>query len=209
MSDSTKKILCSGPVDDVVKEILAPFGQIVIAPDNSETTLLKMIKGTIGLILRGDAFASAKLIDSAHDLKVIGRTGVGYEKVDIEAATRLGIPVVYTPGANARAVAEAAFAFMITLAKKIPHWNLQMKLGNWSSRYGQKPDDLDGQTLGIVGLGNSGQILAKLAHPFNMTLLAFDPYVDPAIAAEINVDLVSLEELFQPFSIHLAACSTD
>ena len=195
MTNSVKKILSSGPIDDVAAETLAPFGEIVIAPDKSERTLLGMLDGVIGLIVRGDASASAQLIDNAKDLKVIGRTGVGYENVDISAATRRGIPVVYTPGASARAIAEAAFAYMLTMAKNIPFWNAQLKCGNWGSRYEQRPMDLTGQTLGIVGLGNSGRILAQLARPFNMTLLAFDPYVDQALAQDLQVELVSLDNL--------------
>ena len=87
-------IACSGPVGEVAVEILKAFGEIVVAEDSSEEALLRILDGAVGLILRGDGIGSSKVIETATDLKVIGRSGVGYDKVDIEAANARGIPVV-------------------------------------------------------------------------------------------------------------------
>jgi phosphoglycerate dehydrogenase-like enzyme len=92
-------------------------------------------------------------------------------------------------------VAEGAATLMLAVCKHLSEWDRECKRGNWDSRYGQKPGDLDGATLGIIGLGNSGQILAQLMRPFNMRILAFDPYAKPERARKLGVELTSLEAL--------------
>ena len=191
------KILGTGPLDPVALELLRPFGEIVIAPDPSEATMLPLLERAIGLVVRGGGSATGRMIRAAHDLRVIGRTGVGYETVDIGAANECGIPVVYTPGVGSRAVAEAALTFMLALSKRLLHWDTQLKAGNWQTRFQSRPGDLEGATLGIVGLGNIGQCLAQLGHAFRMNMLAYDPYVPPQKAAELHVQLETLDNLLR------------
>jgi len=155
------KIACSAPIDQIAIDILQPLGDFIIAPDHSETSLIKAVKGADALILRGGAICNANVILAGERLKVIGRPGIGYESVDIESATARRILVVYVPAASARAVAEGAATFIIALCKRIVQWDRECKRGNWDSRYQSKPGDLDGATLGIIGLGNSGQVLAQ------------------------------------------------
>jgi len=190
-------IACSGPVGEVAIEILKPFGNIVVADDSSEAALLQILDGAVGLILRGDGVGSTRVIEAAADLKVIGRSGVGYDKVDIQSANARKIPVVITPGANSQAVAEAALTYMLALSKKMIHWDIQLKQGNWRSRFEQSPGDLEGATLGIIGFGRIGYRLAQLVRPFGMTVLAYDPYVSGETAGEQDVELVALDELLQ------------
>ncbi|MGD8293285.1 MAG: NAD(P)-dependent oxidoreductase, partial [Desulfobacterales bacterium] len=190
-------IACSGPVGEVAVDILNSFGDLVVAEDSSEDALLKILEGAVGLILRGDGIGSARVIEAAADLKVIGRSGVGYDKVDIQAANARKIPVIITPGANSQAVAEAALTYMLALSKKMIHWDIQLKQGNWRSRFEQSPGDLEGATLGIIGFGRIGYRLAQLIRPFDMTVLAYDPYVSAERAAELDVKLVALAELLQ------------
>ncbi len=191
------RIAGSGPIGEVAVEILRPFGDIVIAEDGSEEALLSIIDGAVGLVLRGDGIGSARVIDAASDLKVIGRSGVGYDNVDIEAATARRIPVIITPGANSQAVAEAAVTFMLALCKKMIHWDTQLKQGNWQSRFGESPGDLDGATLGIIGFGNIGRKLAELIRPFDMTVLAYDPFVSQDAMEALGVERVELDELLE------------
>jgi len=206
----TARIVGTGPIDPVAAEILRPFGEIVTAPDSSEAALLPLLADAIALVVRGDGVANAKVIAAAPCLKVIGRTGAGYNNVDIAAATARKIPVVYTPGANARAVAEGALALMLALCKRVVYWDRQTKQGNWKSRFGTMPADLDGATLGIVGFGAIGQTLAELARPFNMTVLAHDPFASPERASELGVTLVELDDLFRRSDfISLNAALTD
>lgn len=194
---TSPSIACSGPIGEVAIEILNPFGEIVVAEDSSEEALLRILPGAVGLVLRGDGIGSTRVIESAPDLKVIGRSGVGYDKVDIQTANARKIPVIITPGANSQAVAEAALAYMLALSKKMVHWDRQLKQGNWRSRFEQSPGDLEGATLGIIGFGRIGCRLAQLIRPFGMTVLACDPFVTAAAAGEQDAALVALEELLQ------------
>ena len=190
-------IACSGPIGEVAVEILKPYGDIVVAADSSEEALLRIVGDAAGLVLRGDCVGSARIIETATDLKVIGRSGVGYDNVAMEAANARKIPVVITPGANSRAVAEAALAFMLALCKKLIHWDTQLKHGNWRSRFEQSSGDLEGATLGIIGFGRIGRMLAELIRPFGMTVLAYDPFVSDKSSCPLNVELVDLDELLQ------------
>lgn len=203
----TKKatILATAPLDAYARSAFSAFGDIVVAPDMQESTLVGLMDDVVALVVRGAAPITEAVISRGNALKVIGRTGVGYDTVDIAAATRHGIPVIYTPGAGSRAVAEAALAFMLALAKRIPFWDQQLKSGNWKSRYEAQGSDLDGKTLGIVGLGRIGQILAMMARPFEMCVIAYDPFLDGEVAAGLGVRLVELDELVRQadfISIH-------
>ncbi len=191
----TNKIVCTAPIDQIAVDILKSFGEIVVAPDGREASVMPLLREAAAYIVRGGGVANAGMIDAGRKLKVIGRPGIGYESVDIQAATARRIPVVYVPAAGARAVAEAAATYILALCKRVSFWDQQLKSGNWQSRYESKPGDLDGSTLGIVGLGNTGKILAQLMRPFNMTVLAYDPYVPQEQAAELSVQMVSLVEL--------------
>lgn len=202
------RIVCTGPIHNVAVEILRPHGEIVIASAFQEEALLPLLDGAIGLVVRGvEGSVSARVINAAPDLKVIGRSGVGYDNVDISAATARKIPVVYTPGVNARAIAEAAIALIFALCKKVFFWDRQLKLGNWNSRFRNQPGDLDGATLGIIGFGRIGQMLAELIRPFNVTILAYDPYVSNERARQLETELVDLDALLERsdfISIHAA-----
>ena len=200
-------IASTGPVDPVAVALLEPHGDIVCAPDITEASLLAILGNAIGLIARGEGRISAPVIAAAPLLRVIGRTGAGYDNVDIAAATARGIPVLYTPGANARAVAEAGMSLLLALAKKLAYWDRQLKSGNWRSRYGERSADLEGSVLGIVGFGSTGQMLAALARPFGMTMLAHDPYARAEVAASLGVELTGLDALLSRadyVSLHVA-----
>ena len=188
-------ILATGPLDEYSNQVLEEFGEVVFAPDTSESTLLEWIEGAIALAVRGVPPITAEIIRRGENLKVIGRTGVGYNNIDIAAATERGLPVVYTPGAGARAVAEASMTYMLALTKKLVHWDQQMKAGNWQSRFESKGGDLYGATLGIVGLGRIGQLLAKFAQPFEMRILAYDPFLKQETADSVQAQLVELDDL--------------
>ena len=205
-----RTVVATGPINRAAESILSPFGQMIIAADGSEETLLPLVDAAVALVVRGEGVASGSMIERAKHLKVIGRTGVGYNNIDIAAATRRGIPVVYTPGANARTVAEASIALLLAACKRVVYWDRELKSGNWSSRNTFSTMDMEGATLGIIGLGNIGRELALLARPFRMRLLAFDPYADLDQAASLGVEMISLEELLREANyICLHAVLTD
>ena len=190
-----RTVVATGPINRAAESILSPFGRIIIAADGSEKALLPLVDDAVAIVVRGEGVASGAMIERAKHLKVIGRTGVGYNNIDIEAATRRGIPVVFTPGVNTRTVAEASIALLLAACKRIVYWDRELKSGNWTSRNNFSSMEMEGATLGIVGFGNIGRELALLARPFRMRLLAFDPYVDRDQAASLGVEMTGLEEL--------------
>lgn len=190
-------VLATQPMDQYAQILLGRYGECRVASDMSELTLRREISEAVALVVRGQAPVTAAVMDAAPNLKVIGRTGVGYDTIDIPAATARGIPVVHTPGVGARAVAEAAVAFMLALCKMIPYWDEQLKGGNWNSRYGIQGKDLDSKTVGIVGFGRIGKLVAELLSPFQMTVLAHDPVHDNETARRLNVTMVGMEELLE------------
>lgn len=191
------KIFATAEIDDYCSSTLSRYGKIEIATSHDENVLAKEAAGAMAIIVRGHAPITAKVMDAAGKLKLIGRTGVGFDTIDIAAATARGIPVVYAPGAGARAVAEAAMTYMLALCKLMTTWDREMRAGNWRSRYQYQGTDFDGKTLGIIGLGRIGQIVARMAAPFDMHVIAYDPKLDPKIAATLNVKLVSLDDVLK------------
>lgn len=188
-------VLATAPLDEYANSVLGRFGEIRVAPDIEESTLISMMDGVVALAVRGAAPITPAVIAAGRNLRVIGRSGVGYDSVNIAAASEHGIPVIFTPGAGSRAVGEAAVAFMLALSKMVVFWDRQLKTGNWKSRYEAQGRDLDGATLGIVGLGRIGQILAEMVKPFNMTVLAYDPFVSPERGREFGVEMIALDDL--------------
>jgi len=173
--DKSLDIVTTGPVDAATAAILATYGNLVIATDGREATLLPMMDKAVGLIVRGGGVATRAMIFGAPHLRVIGRSGVGYDSVDVGAATERKIPLVYVPGAGARAVAEAAMALILALAKNLTYWDREMRAGNWQSRFHSSPKDVAGSVIGLVGLGNIGSALADLLRGFDARVLAYDP----------------------------------
>jgi len=147
------------------------------------------------LIVRSAVQADDALMAAGPKLRVIGRAGVGVDNIDTEAATRHGIVVMNTPGANAVAVAELAFAQMLALARKLPQANHSMHVGTWEKKKLQGVE-LRGKTLSILGLGRVGLEVARRAKAFAMDVLGSDPYVSPSVARENGIQLVSQKELF-------------
>jgi D-3-phosphoglycerate dehydrogenase len=148
------------------------------------------------LVVRSAVQADAALISQAPKLRVIGRAGVGVDNIDTDAATHHGIVVMNTPGANAVAVAELTLGLMIAMARSTCKANATMQSGKWDKKSLQGTE-LRNKTLGIVGLGRIGLEVARRARAFGMTLIAFDPFLAPAIARENGVTLVPIDEIFK------------
>ncbi len=147
------------------------------------------------LVVRSAVQVDDALMAQAPKLRVIGRAGVGVDNIDAEAATRRGIVVMNTPGANAVAVAELTIGLMIALARKLPAANTSMHAGRWEKKNLQG-SELRGKTLGILGLGRIGLDVARRARGFGMEIIGADPFVSAAVARENGVLLVSVEDLF-------------
>ncbi len=179
------RIVATGPVAPPAEELL---GEIVVAGEDQLRALLPEVEV---LIVRGGTVITAEMIEAAGRLRVIGRSGVGFSEVDVDAATRRGIPVVITPQSGAQAVAEGALALLLALAKRLPELHRVVREGRWSARDDVELRDLHGSTIGIVGLGRIGLRLARLLEPFEPRLLAYDPYAGESDHAKL-VDLRAL-----------------
>jgi D-3-phosphoglycerate dehydrogenase len=147
------------------------------------------------LIVRSAVQADAALLAHAPKLRIIGRAGVGVDNIDADEATRRGIVVMNTPGANAVAVAELTLGLMIAMARSIPRANATIHAAKWEKKSLQG-SELRGKTLGIVGCGRIGLEVARRARAFGMTLLGYDPFIAPVIARENNITLVPIDEIF-------------
>jgi D-3-phosphoglycerate dehydrogenase len=155
--------------------------------------LVELIQGIDGYIAGLDMI-SANVIEAADCLKIIARYGVGVDAVDLEAAKRKGIIVTNTPGANSSSVAELALGLMLSLARNIPAAVEMTRSGQWPRLRGMT---LEGKTVGLVGLGAIGKIVARLLSGFGCTALAYDPFVEPVQAAGASIQLLPLEQVIR------------
>ena len=146
------------------------------------------------LVVRSAVQVDDALMEHAPKLRVVGRAGVGVDNIDADAATRRGIVVMNTPGANAVAVAELTIGLMLALARKVPAANSSMHAGKWEKKNLQGAE-LRGKTLGILGLGRIGLEVAKRAKGFGLEIIGSDPFVSAAVARENGIRLVTLDEL--------------
>ena len=146
------------------------------------------------LIVRSAVQADATLLASAPKLRIIGRAGVGVDNIDAAEATRRGIVVMNTPGANAVAVAELTLGLMISMCRAIPRANASMHQAKWEKKSLQG-SELRNKTLGIIGLGRIGLEVARRAQAFGMDVIGYDPFIAPVIARENHVALLSLDEV--------------
>jgi phosphoglycerate dehydrogenase-like enzyme len=146
-----------------------------------------------GLIVLRPWVKAATLAAGGGRLVVIGRSGAGYDKIDLAACTAHDVAVFNVPGVLNHSTASTALMFMLALAKRLPAQDRITRQGRWDLQAAVTGHEIEGRTLSIVGLGQSGRELARLAAPFNMRMLAYSPHADPAQAASLGVRLVSLE----------------
>jgi D-3-phosphoglycerate dehydrogenase len=167
----------------------------IVTPDQVEGKLAAQLQSADALIVRSAVQVDADLLEHTRKLRVIGRAGVGVDNIDLDAATRKGIAVMNTPGANAIAVAEHALALMLAMARHIGRANELMHAGKWEKKSLQGTE-LRGKTLGIVGLGRIGMEVARRARVFGMEIVAHDPFVSTVVAKEQGIRLAKLEEVY-------------
>ena len=171
-----------------------PGATIDYQPGLSEADLAAAIPGADALVIRSGSKVTARVIEAATTLKVIGRAGIGVDNVDVPAASKKGIVVMNTPTGNAVTTAEHAIALLMSLARHIPQASALLKAGKWEKKKFEGRE-LAGKTLGVVGLGNIGRIVAQRAKGLQLKVIGFDPIMTADRAAELGVELVSLEDL--------------
>ena len=169
--------------------------EIVTSDGISVEALKAAVVDCDGILARTAEFP-AEVLEAGKKLKVIGRHGVGTNNIDVAAATRLGIQVVFTPLANSNTVAEQTISMMLALSRNLLFIDRQFRQGNWEIRNQLQGSDLAEKTLGIAGLGRIGSLVAKKASAFDVKVIGFDPFIDKA-KIPANVEMVnSLEEIF-------------
>jgi D-3-phosphoglycerate dehydrogenase len=156
--------------------------------------LLEIVAGAQALVIRSATKVTAEVIDAGTDLVVIGRAGIGLDNVDVPAATKRGVMVVNAPQSNILSAAEHAMALLLAQARNIPQAHAALIAGRWE-RSQWEGVELHGKTLGIVGLGRIGALVAQRALAFGMRLCAYDPYISPDRARHMGVEMMGLEDL--------------
>jgi D-3-phosphoglycerate dehydrogenase len=161
----------------------------------SPAELLDAVAGAAALVIRSSTQVDADVIDAGRDLVVVGRAGIGLDNVDVDAATKRGVMVVNAPQSNVLSAAEHTVALLLAQARNIPRADAELRAGTWN-RSKWEGVELAGKTLGIVGLGRVGVLVAQRALAFGMKLIAYDPYVSAERARQLGLGLVAdLEEL--------------
>ncbi|MDU0478481.1 phosphoglycerate dehydrogenase [Staphylococcus chromogenes] len=164
----------------------------VDGPNRAE--LLSAVVDAEALLVRSATTVDEEVLAAAKKLKIVGRAGVGLDNVDIDAATERGVMVCNAPTSNIHSACEHAISLLLATARQIPAADASLRTGQWK-RSSFKGVEIYGKTIGIVGFGHIGQLFAQRLKAFETTLVAYDPYANPARAAQLGVELVTLDEL--------------
>jgi len=196
------KLLVTDELSEEGLEMLRRGGQVQVdvRPNIPHDELLKILGDYDALVIRSGTKVTADVIEAGKNLKVVGRAGVGVDNVDVKAATRRGILVMNTPSANIISAAEHTMAMMLSLARNIVWADASLKRGEWK-RSKFTGIELNGKTLGIVGIGRVGGEVAKRAKSFQMKLIGYDPYIPPEVAVKLGVRLMPLEQVIEEADI--------
>jgi D-3-phosphoglycerate dehydrogenase / 2-oxoglutarate reductase len=189
------KIVVAEKISSSAIELLKEPRWNVVTPGQIGGDLNTQLEDADALIVRSAVQVNSSLLEHAHKLRVIGRAGVGVDNVDLDAATRKGIAVMNTPGANAVAVAELSLGLMLAMARSIVRADSLMHAGKWEKKSLQGTE-LRGKTLGVIGLGKIGMEVARRAHAFGMLIMAHDPFVSEIVAKEQGIRMAKLEDVY-------------
>ena len=192
------KVLVSDNIAEAGIKILeqTPGIEVDVKVGLSHEELKSIIGEYDALIIRSATKVDADIISAAKKLKVIGRAGIGLDNVDINAATQKGIVVMNTPGGNAVTTAEHTIAMMMALSRNIPQATASLKAGKWEKKKFQGRE-LFNKTLGVIGFGQIGRIVADRAKGLKMKVIVYDPYIKPEMIEKLDMEPVSFEELLR------------
>ncbi|MBW1903737.1 MAG: phosphoglycerate dehydrogenase [Deltaproteobacteria bacterium] len=195
---SNVRVLVSDKLAEAGLRVLreAPGVELEFRPGMSEDELCSVIGDYDGLIIRSATQVTPRVVEEAHKLRVVGRAGIGVDNVDIPAASRRGIVVMNTPTGNSVTTAEHALTLLASLARKIPQAVASMRSGKWEKSKFQGRE-IAYKTLGIIGLGNIGRIVADRAQGLKMKVIGVDPVMSSDRAAELGIELVEFDELLE------------
>ena len=189
------KVVVAEKISSSAVDLLREPRWTVVTAEQLDGKLGAHLESADALIVRSAVQVNATLLEHARKLRVIGRAGVGVDNIDLDTATRKGIAVMNTPGANAVAVAEHALGMMLSMARHICRADALMHASKWEKKSLQGTE-LRGKTLGIVGLGRIGMEVAHRSRAFGMEIIAHDPFVSTSVAKEQGIRLVKIEEIY-------------
>jgi D-3-phosphoglycerate dehydrogenase / 2-oxoglutarate reductase len=191
------KILVLEGITDRGMEILKAEGWAVdVRKAMPPAELAVMVPPYHAMMIRSGTQITADVLDAARNLRIIGRPGVGVDNVDIDAATRRGVVVMNSPGGNVASTAELTLALLLALARNVPQADAAMKSERWE-RKAFAGVELHGKRIGVVGLGRIGREVAARCQALGMEVVAYDPFVAPALAEELQIPLLSFEQVIQ------------
>ncbi|NXL58653.1 SERA dehydrogenase, partial [Chordeiles acutipennis] len=191
-----QKVLISDSLDPCCREILQAGGlRVQEKPGLSKEELLREIRDCDGLIVRSATKVTADVLEAAERLQVVGRAGTGVDNVDVDAATRKGVLVMNTPTGNSLSAAELTCGMILCLARQIPQAAASMKEGKWD-RKKYMGMELNGKTLGVLGLGRIGREVATRMQAFGMKTIGYDPIIPPEASAAFGVEQLPLEQIW-------------
>src|SRR6187431_3832595 len=196
---SKPKVLISDALSPAAVQIFKDRGIDVDFQPNlgkDKDKLAEIIGNYDGLAIRSATKVSGKILEKAKNLKVIGRAGIGVDNVEIPAATARGVIVMNTPFGNSITTAEHAITLLLALAREIPQADASTQAGKWEKNRFMGVE-ITGKTLGVIGCGNIGSIVADRAIGLKMKVIAFDPFLSQERAVDLGVEKVELDELFR------------
>jgi len=190
------KVLVSDPIAEAGIAHMREVADVDVRLGMSPDELIAAIGEYDALAVRSETKVTADVLAAARNLKIIGRAGVGVDNIDVKAATEKGVVVVNSPEGNTIAAAELTVAMLLSMARNIPQADASLRAGRWD-RKKFTGTEVYGKTLGVVGLGKIGGEVARRAHAFEMTVLAYDPFATAEKARDYGAELVTLEEIYQ------------
>src|SRR5687767_10476680 len=189
------KVLISDQMDPKAAEIFRARGvDVDERPGLTKDELIAIIGDYDGLAIRSSTKVTKEVLDAATNLKVVGRAGIGVDNVDIQAASAKGVVVMNTPFGNSITTAEHAIALMFALARELPAADASTQAGKWEKNRFMGVE-LTSKTLGLIGAGNIGSIVAERARGLKMKVVAFDPFLTPERAIDLGIEKITLDEL--------------
>jgi D-3-phosphoglycerate dehydrogenase / 2-oxoglutarate reductase len=190
------RVLLYEDMHEAGKKVLAEIAELVMTSSLDEDVLVELARDVHAIIIRANGRVSARIIEAARGLKVIGRHGVGLDGIDLEAAKARGIPVVYTPDANTESVAEQCVGLMMAVSKQIARADKAIRQGRWQVRYEYIGQEMLGRTLGMIGMGRIGGRVAEICHlAFRMPVLYYDVASYPEAENRLAATRLTLNEV--------------
>jgi D-3-phosphoglycerate dehydrogenase / 2-oxoglutarate reductase len=205
VTTSLPVVLIAEELAPSVLEVLGSEVEIRHVDGTDRATLLPALADAAAVMIRSATQIDAEALSSAPNLKVVARAGIGLDNVDVAAATERGVMVVNAPTSNIVSAAEHAVALLLAAARQIPAADATLRQGQWKRSKFMGVEVTD-KTVGVVGLGRIGILVAQRLAAFGVTLIAYDPYIQPGRAAQLGVRLVPLDELLREsdfITIHL------